>query len=179
VALLRPYCRDILVVSSRLPSAADDGSREHGASGGVYDLSGIRIVRDVEKGKGPLMGLYSGLSESKTDHNFITACDMPFFEPELFLYMRRFNGEYDAVVPRMNSYIEPLFAFFNRRCLDSILSVLERGQRRIRSFLDLIRVRYVEEIELRRFDPELISFYNINTLEDLQAARVRVAKHSE
>ena len=45
------------------------------------------------------------------------------------------------------------------------------GRKRVISFFDAVRVRYVAEDELRRFDPELRSFSNINTPDDLERAR--------
>ncbi len=54
---------------------------------------------------------------------------------------------------------------------NQIAAALARGDRRMISFLEGLPVREVPEDELRRLDPELQSFFNINTGEDLDQAR--------
>jgi molybdopterin-guanine dinucleotide biosynthesis protein A len=156
VALLSHVCSDLIVVANRLQS---------------LDRDGYRVVRDVEEGWGSLMGLYSGLQESGDDLNFVTACDMPFLSEGLFRYMAGYAGSFDVVIPRVGTFVEPLFAFYSKGCLHAIRKLVKQKEKRIRAFLDMIRARYVEEADLRRYDPELVSFQNINTKEDLKRAR--------
>jgi molybdopterin-guanine dinucleotide biosynthesis protein A len=42
-----------------------------------------------------------------------------------------------------------------------------------------MRVRYIEKGEIDRFDPEHISFFNINTYEDLEKAGTMASSTSE
>jgi len=50
---------------------------------------------------------------------------------------------------------------------------LERGELRPIFLYDKVRTRKIDEDEIRRFDPEGLSFLNMNTLEDYDAALVR------
>jgi molybdopterin-guanine dinucleotide biosynthesis protein A len=161
VDLLHPLCPEVVIVSNRLAARA---------SGGAPLGRDIRIVGDEAPGYGPLMGLYTGLLHSRTERSLVTACDMPFLSRPLLIQLRSYADTCDAVVPRMGRYLEPLFAVYSRSCLHAARSALDRGSRRADSFLDLVRTRYVDEPELRRYDPELISFFNVNTPEDLQRA---------
>jgi molybdopterin-guanine dinucleotide biosynthesis protein A len=160
VALLKPLCREIIVVSN---------------STNTYRAEGFRVVKDVEEGIGPLMGLYSGLASSKTQRCFVTACDMPFLKRELFDCLKSYSKTWDSVIPRIGEYVEPLFSFYSVRCLAAIEKALSQKLRRIVSFFDSVKIRYVEEAEIRKHDRELLSFRNINTIQDLRNAE-RLAK---
>lgn len=153
VMLLEPLCSEIIVVSN---------------SAKTYSGEGFRLVRDEREGVGPIMGLYTGLINSYTQRCFVTACDMPFMNSELFGCLEHYSESYDAVIPRMGKNVEPLFAFYSKNCLPFIEKVLSQKKRRIVSFFDEIRIRYVEEAEITIYDREFLSFRNINTLQDLQ-----------
>ena len=45
----------------------------------------------------------------------------------------------------------------------------------IRVFMEDVRVRYVEEMEIERFDPGHLSFFNVNTSDDLARAKTIAA----
>ena len=129
------------------------------------------ILIDVYPGKGPLGGIYTGLTAARSERNIAVACDMPFLNIELLSHMVELCRDFDAVVPRLaNGMIEPLHAVYSRSCLESMKTRLENSQLGITSYLKQQRVRYVEEAECRRFDPELLSFFNINRQADLEKA---------
>jgi molybdopterin-guanine dinucleotide biosynthesis protein A len=129
------------------------------------------VVADIYPGMGPLGGIYTGLTASISDVNIIAACDMPFLNTELMQYMSEILTDYDAVVPRLaNEMIEPLHAVYSKKCLSRIDERLAAKKLSIHAFLDEVNVRYVEEEESRKIDPELISFFNINYQTDLDKA---------
>ncbi len=129
------------------------------------------ILIDVYPSKGPLGGIYTGLVMARSSHSIVVACDMPFLNTELLRYMIDLSRDSDAVVPRLaNGMIEPLHAIYSRNCLDNLKTQLENNQLGITSFLNQRRVKYVEEAECRRFDPELLTFFNINHQSDLDQA---------
>jgi molybdopterin-guanine dinucleotide biosynthesis protein A len=130
----------------------------------------VRIVRDVEPRAGALVGLYSGLRAVATPLAVAVACDMPFLCTTLFRHLVSLAEGYDAVVPLLDEP-EPLHAVYRTTCLPAVEAAVASGRKRVISFFDAVRVRYVAEDELRRFDPELRSFSNINTPDDLERAR--------
>jgi molybdopterin-guanine dinucleotide biosynthesis protein A len=134
------------------------------------------IVADIYPDMGPLGGIYTGLIASISNINIVTACDMPFLSTDLMGYMAELLADYDAVVPRLkNGMIEPLHAVYSKNCLSRIDARLAVKKLSIHSFLDGINVRYLDEEESRRIDPEHISFFNINYQADLDKA-VRMAE---
>ena len=129
------------------------------------------VVVDLYPGKGPLGGIYTGLLASQSSQNIVVACDMPFLNTELLRYMVGLLRDSDAVVPRLgNGMIEPLHAVYSKNCLPDVKTRLENNQLGIAPFLNQLRVRYIEEAECRKFDPDLLTFFNINRQADLERA---------
>ena len=125
-----------------------------------------RLVTDERPDEGSLMGIYSGLKAARHRHALVVACDMPFLNPPLLRYMLSMTPGYDVVIPRLAGMLEPLHAVYGRTCLPWIVSLLNEGRRKIVAFLPYVKVRYVEEHEIDRFDPLHLSFVNINTPQD-------------
>ncbi len=130
-----------------------------------------RVIEDIFPDAGSLGGIYSGLMASSSCNNLIVACDMPFLNVSLLRYLLELPPSYDAVIPRVGGYLEPLHAVYSKDCLPSIRQLLKQDNHKIIDFLPQIKVRYVEEEEVNRFDPEHLSFLNINTQENLDRAR--------
>lgn len=124
-----------------------------------------RLVPDVRRGVGALMGIYSGLLAARHPQALAVGCDMPFLNLRLLRYMLSLIDGYDAVVPRLDGYLEPLHAIYRKTCLPYMADLLDRGQRQIIAFFDQVRIRYVEQ-ELEELDPRGLSFLNVNTPAD-------------
>lgn len=135
------------------------------------DACKAEILIDIYEGKGPLAGIYTGLLASRYSHSIVVACDMPFLNIELLRYMLELSRGFDVVVPRLEEgMIEPLHAIYAKSCLSNMKTRLESNQLKVHSFLDTMNVRYVERAECQRFDPQLLSFFNINYQSDLERA---------
>ena len=117
------------------------------------------------------MGLYSGLKASASRYNLVVGCDMPFLKLELLQYMKDKMDSNDIIIPRYaKSYIEPLCAIYNKDCLKVIERNIKAEILSIRRIFPYLKVRYIEEKEIKRVDPELNSFFNINYKEDFNRA---------
>jgi molybdopterin-guanine dinucleotide biosynthesis protein A len=55
-------------------------------------------------------------------------------------------------------------------------AALDAGQMRVISFFPDVRMRFVDEAEIEQFDPERLTFFNINTPEDLEKAEELAGK---
>jgi molybdopterin-guanine dinucleotide biosynthesis protein A len=125
------------------------------------------MVEDLVKGFGPMGGIYTGLSTMSNEAGFFVACDMPFLSESLIRHMVDVKGDFDAVVPRMDWMLEPLHALYSKNCLPVIHKAIGHDQHQILKCFAEFRIRYVDEEELRIWDPELKSFFNINKPQDL------------
>lgn len=139
-------------------------------------------LTDAYPNTGPLGGLATGLA-TYDRWAICVACDLPLLNPALFAYFYTLATEtdpagderWDAVVPVVDDYPEPLHALYHRRCLPAILACLAADERRATAFLRAVRVRYVHESELRQFDPALHSFLNANTPDEWAQALALLA----
>ena len=131
----------------------------------------LRVVSDVYPGKGSLGGIYTGLAASGSFHNLVVACDMPFLNRDLLRYLIQVSADYDVVIPRLGNWVEPLHAVYSKGCLAPIENLFKQGELQIFKFFPQVKVRYVEAEEIDRFDPEHLSFFNVNTEANLKKAR--------
>ena len=154
--------REILIVISQ---------RQARSSLSSFTYSGTRTIADLYPEKSTLGGIYTGLMNSGNFYNLVVACDMPFLNVELLKYMAGIAPGFDVVIPRIGDKMEPLHAIYSRNCAGPMESLIKKDNLKIIGFFDAVKVRYVEQEELDRFDPEHLSFFNVNTEADLKKAR--------
>jgi molybdopterin-guanine dinucleotide biosynthesis protein A len=135
-----------------------------------YAYLGLPMVEDLIKGLGPLGGVYTGLETIRCDAGFFVACDMPFLNQDLIVHLVESRKGFDVVVPRIGWMIEPLHAVYTKKCLPGIRHLIDVKKYQIVNLFPSIRVRYVDEGEIRAYDPNLRSFFNINKPQDLPEA---------
>jgi molybdopterin-guanine dinucleotide biosynthesis protein A len=131
----------------------------------------VKTVSDILPGQGSLGGIYTGLITSSSFYNLVVAADMPFLNESLLRYMIDKAEGNDFVLPRVEGLFEPLHAVYSRNCIAPIKTILEQGKRVIIELFNYVKVRYIETEEVDRFDPRHLSFFNINTREELELAR--------
>jgi molybdopterin-guanine dinucleotide biosynthesis protein A len=132
-----------------------------------YNHLEAKLVGDIYPGKGSLGGIYSGLRAATNAYSLVVACDMPFLDLNLLRYMILLACGHDVVIPRIGRFLEPLHAIYSKSCLEPIDRLLAQGGLKIIDFFPEVRVRYVEESEVDIFDPQHLSFFNVNTPSDL------------
>jgi molybdopterin-guanine dinucleotide biosynthesis protein A len=137
---------------------------------------GHRVALDIYPGKGSLGGIFSGLIAAQEDWGLVVACDMPFLNLELLRYMMSLSEDTDAVVPVLEGRPEPTHALYSRDCLPHIEERLKVDDLKIAGFFDAVRVKYVLEEDIARFDSDYLSFFNINSQPDLDKALALVAQ---
>jgi len=136
-----------------------------------------QVVPDLFSHRGPLVGIYSGLKASPTFYNLIVGCDMPFLETELLWYMWKNIGSEDIIIPRYGKdYIEPLLAIYSKSCLEIMEKNLKRDILSVRLIFPYLKVKYIEDEEIIKFDPKYLSFFNINFKKDLIKAEELIRK---
>lgn len=130
----------------------------------------LPMYRDRITGLGPLGGIYTGLETISNEAGFFVACDMPFLNIDLIRHMVEIRDHFDAVVPRIDWKMEALHALYTKRCLPFIKKLIDAGEYQVVKFYHRIRVRYLEEEEIRALDPQMKSFFNVNKPEEMAQA---------
>ncbi|MEE3141171.1 MAG: molybdenum cofactor guanylyltransferase [Chloroflexota bacterium] len=129
-----------------------------------------RVVFDRYPGTRSLGGIFSGLDAASNGWTLVVACDMPFLNLALLRRMMALTEDADAVVPLIDGRPEPTHALYSKACLPFIEPRLISGDLKISGFYDQVRVRYLSEEDVAALDPEFLSFFNVNTPEDLDRA---------
>jgi molybdopterin-guanine dinucleotide biosynthesis protein A len=141
-------------------------------------LRDVRCIADIRQGIGPIGGLHAGALAAKGDLLFVSACDMPCIETAVVSHLFDLVGDADAAIPSWNAdMLEPLHAVYRR---DALLRYLESTESySLRPMIRSLNTRYVPVEELRRFDPKLKTFTNINKLEELDRINATVLEKPE
>ena len=142
-----------------------------------YRFLGFPLYSDVIPNWGALGGLYSAIYHASQDACLVLACDMPFINRPLLEYSIALLPGHDAVIPRLDPtgsdipvFAEPFRAIYRKTCLTPIKTAIDADQRRVISFFDKVSIRFVDYAEIKRFDPDARSFFNVNIPEDLVKA---------
>ncbi len=153
---------DPLILSTNTPTA--------------YHWLGLQCVGD-QLGAGPLAGLAAGLAALTTPGAFLLACDLPGVRPALLHLLAEIaerDPTLDAIVP-LDAADRPqsVVALYRGTCLAAIQRQLAAGQLQMTAWYDQVHTRYVTAATVREVDPDLRSFHNVNTPEDLAESRWR------
>jgi molybdopterin-guanine dinucleotide biosynthesis protein A len=138
-----------------------------------FDYLNVKLIKDIIPYKGSLGGIYSGLLFAENNSIFVVACDMPFLNIPLLKYIISFFQDYDVVIPKINNFFEPLHAIYSKKCIKPIKKLIDENNLKIVDFFKDVNVKFVKKNEIEKFDPDLLSLFNINTLEDLKIAKER------
>ena len=131
---------------------------------------------DIYPNAGSLGGIFTGLSAASNQWGIVAACDMPFLNIDLLSHLLSFRESHDAVVPVLDHRPEPTHAAYSKACLSAIEARLEAGDLKIARFFDDVRVKYVSQQRVEEIDPGRLSFFNVNTEEDLTRACLLAAE---
>ena len=130
------------------------------------------IVADVFPIRASLTGLHAGLFYASNQFAFFSACDTPFLRKELVeCVLQHINPKFHAIIPSSPGGLEPLCAAYARDGLPAMQRHLENRDFKIQRLFSKNRMKLIPETELRKADPELISFFNVNSPQDLENAR--------
>jgi molybdopterin-guanine dinucleotide biosynthesis protein A len=147
---------EVLLVTNRLPD--------------YLDLN-LRMVADLYTGKGALGGVYTGLFHASHSHAFVAACDMPFLNRDLIRHLIDLSPGYDIVIPKTQDGLQPLHAIYSQKCLPFMEELIRQDNLKIIDFFHRVKKREVPTEEILPLDPNLTSFLNVNTPEEL--ARIK------
>ncbi len=128
-------------------------------------------VHDPPGAAGPLAGLAAGLAAASHPTVVVVACDMPFLSDRLLAHLLELVEGCDAAVPLAGGGPQPLCAVYSRTCLPTVEALLRLGAFSMRDLLPRLRVKYLNESRCMELDPQGLSWFNVNTADDLRLAR--------
>jgi molybdenum cofactor guanylyltransferase len=133
-----------------------------------YQIPHIAEYTDLYQNCGPLGGIHAALQYASFDLVLVAACDIPFWNSRLAKLLIRSCAGFDAAVPRLDGYYEPLLAVYSKACLPAVKASLDSRQYKVSGFYAKINVRFIERAELERVCNPEEAFRNINIPDDLR-----------
>ncbi|MEM0215828.1 MAG: molybdenum cofactor guanylyltransferase [Archaeoglobaceae archaeon] len=130
---------------------------------------GVKCVCDIYRNFGALSGIHSALINA--GDTVVVAIDMPFVKKRLleFIFELGKKIDCDALIPK-HEFPEPLLGYYSTRAIPEIEKSIKNGEKSIMTPLSRLKTVFYPAEELRKFDSSLISFFNINTMEDIRRA---------
>jgi len=141
-----------------------------------YAFLGIRMVGDRQPGAGALDGLLTALEAASGERVLLLACDLPFVSRPLLEHMVGIDSDAEVVIPRRGGRLQPLHAIYATSCAASVREALRAGEKRMISFFPSVQTCIVEQETLDEYDPNGLSFFNVNTPDDLEQAEQTLGK---
>ena len=135
-----------------------------------------KVALDIYPNSGALGGIFTGLSVAESKWSVVVACDMPFLSLTLIEHMLTLTDGYDVVVPVLQDRLEPIHALYSKACLPHMERQLQSRRLKIVDFFADVKVNYLTQEEVEKKDPQHLSFFNVNTREDLDRARALFEK---
>ena len=133
----------------------------------VYAHLNLPMFSDVYPDHGSLGGIYTAVTHASHPYTLVVACDMPWLNRPLLEHMISLRETADVIVPRWQKYPEPMHAIYSKACLAPIEANLKARRLKIVGFFGEVRVNFVDQDVISRYDPDGRSFANVNTPQDL------------
>jgi len=152
----------------RVREVSDDVVVAVGTDGTGFTNLPARIILDARPGVGPAGGILAGLRAVHHEYALVVACDLPFLSVRVLQALLAMPRDYDLLVPRRaDGRLEMLHAVYRCSCARVLERRLAAGQYRLAGLVEEVATRFIDEAILRRYDPDLHSFENLNTPADL------------
>lgn len=138
---------------------------------------GYRIVTDLIPDCAALGGLYTGLSAASHSRVLTVGCDMPFLNPAVIRRLAELGAQADVVIPKLATGLQPMLAVYSRTCLPHLEQMIRAQQFKVQGLAEVpgLTVKLIPEKDFLDVDPQLLSFFNINTPADFEFARKLLA----
>ena len=125
----------------------------------------------MEADGGPLSGLVAALGRVATPWAFVVACDMPFISPGMVEQLAGHRARQHAVIPLVHGQLQPLAAFYATNAIPWLRASMALGDKSMMGAIRHLNVSYVDETQMLRFDPQLRSFFDLDTPDDMAIAQ--------
>ena len=133
-----------------------------------YDVT---LVTDILPVRSSITGIHTGLFYAKHPYAFCTACDTPFLKMEMVqCVISKIKPGFDLILPETQAGLEPLCAVYSKEALNLMAGKIQENKLKIQRVFSKKRILKIPESEIKKVDPDLVSFFNVNTPEELAVA---------
>jgi len=167
-------CRDVV---DELLVIVNTREQENDVSRAIGEVEGLRIVLDrSEQFLSPLLGARTAFENSRSRLTLLLPCDAPLIKTSVLDLLFRMIDGWDAVIPRHpNGHIEPLHAVYRTDVSRKLArDTISSGKRSMKDLITRLNSLYLSTNIIEQLDPQLESFANVNTVNDLRNLKRRV-----
>ena len=140
----------------------------------VFPFLHVPVHPDEIRQAGPLGGILTGLRHVRFERSLVLGVDLPFLTGAILDRVIRASEGFDLTLPQIGGIHETLCAVYAKSCINPIEALLMAGHKSAQELRERVRVRTLPEEEFKDLGGAL-PFFNINTREDYEEAKRRVA----
>lgn len=135
---------------------------------GGYSRFLVPVYEDLIRGMGPLSGLYTAFEVTGASELLLVACDMPLVSTEMIEFiLARASLPGDAVIPLVEGREQGLLAVYRSSAIEKFRERIIKGDIQFDEFRRGLDKSHIGEDELMSIEPDLRSFINVNSPEDI------------
>lgn len=160
IEALRPAVEEILVVTKRPQDFSSLASE-------------VTLLAEPEEPRAALLGLWTGLDACRNQEALVVGSDLPFLQTSCLLRIfERLEPGTVAAIPQIENRWQTLHAAYRAspELIQALRESLDRGHYSLESTLRPLPVVRISEPSVRLTPTERLSFFNVNTPEDLERA---------
>jgi len=142
----------------------------------------VLVVEDSTLHTGPAEGMHRSIQQAGGDWIAVCPCDTPFLNIDVYSLMLDRAQGFEGAAAIIGGYVEPLHVVLMRDRAAAVFSgAAAEGVTGVSEILDGMRLALVDEKSVRTVDPDIVTFWNLNSPEDMAAAekRLREQDHGE
>ena len=151
ITIIRPFCQNVAISGMK-----DD-----------YLVFNTEMVADCLAGIGPISGIYSSLKFSNSDWNLLVSVDVPFLNAELLELLISNMDDFDCIIPKHDSGLEPLVGLYHKNVLPVVENMIKHEDYKLMNLLSKLNACYLDCNFLIKKNPRL--FMNLNRPEDFKS----------
>lgn len=170
----KPLLEHIIGIADHISSRVLVVVSENGHSEAIKEIAGsIEVVTDPDDApKCALTGALTAFEFSERKNTLLLPVDAPLVSSALVSFLVQLIDGHGAIVPRWpNGFIEPLHSvYLTEHAYYHGMKLMDDGKKRMSELIrSLKNVLSVSTEVLKKFDPDLHTFVNFNTQDELKA----------
>ncbi|MCW4019582.1 MAG: NTP transferase domain-containing protein [Candidatus Bathyarchaeota archaeon] len=133
----------------------------------------VKFAVNASESNNSLAGALAGFEVSQSKWSLLLSSDMPFASPDILDLLFELCHGRSAAIPRWSDQqIEPLQAVYHTKtAFEAAQMAAEDGEEDVDAMIENMGgLRYVSTLVIREMDPELRTFFRVNTPLDLKRA---------
>ncbi|WP_406844073.1 molybdenum cofactor guanylyltransferase [Flavobacterium soyae] len=136
-----------------------------------YNYLPYEKMPDIVSDKGPLGGIYTALSNSKTEFNLILSCDIPLISTELLKELiSKHTEEAGITIFASESRLHPLIGIYSKKILPVIKKAIETDELKMMDLLAKVPHQIINIDESENFP-----LTNINSADELNDLNINLS----